>query len=327
MSKDARQALLGILTALLSVTVILGSVFLTLAEGGTPLAFGPTSTKTFNMEDMPTLAYLLPGELTLTAMAGIPPRTPTPTETVIQICAPSDWTPLEVQPGDTLQSLAQRYATTVEILKHNNCLSTDTIFEGKIIFVPPLLTPTFTLTRSPSPSATRVACGPPYGWVAYIIRPGDTLSRLSQVLGVSIPALQAANCMGNSNQLYAGKTLWVPFIPVFTPAPTLTPQIWLTPTPTITFETPTATNSVTPISTNTPTPTPTSTQTLEGSTPTPTPTATSAPPTDTPTPTATSAPPTLTPTPTPTEAPVPLASPTASTPNPEGRPGEPESPD
>lgn len=63
-------------------------------------------------------------------------------------------------------------------------------------------------------------CIVPYGWVAYVVRPGDSLYGLSLIFHVSMQQLQMANCMGASTELYAGRVLYAPFLP---PAPTVTP--------------------------------------------------------------------------------------------------------
>jgi LysM repeat protein len=68
-----------------------------------------------------------------------------------------------------------------------------------------------------TPTATEQAktkksksCSPPRGWSAYTVRRGDTLSRLSQRLGVSVAQIKKANCLGGSNKLKVGKTIYLP---------------------------------------------------------------------------------------------------------------------
>lgn len=115
----------------------------------------------------------------------------------------------------------------------------------------PELTPTrslsTTLPASPTqdlilllPSPTN--CLHPADWVWYTIQPGDTLSSISRVTGVSVSQLQQANCMGSSTQLITGQNLSVPILPVFptttqTTAPSpepFTAQNTATPSPTYT---------------------------------------------------------------------------------------------
>ena len=94
---------------------------------------------------------------------------------------------------------------------------------------------TFTLIGTTTvPIQTQIPCGSPNNWVVYIVRAGDTLSRLSQVYGVSIAELQRANCLGTSTVLHTGQILYVPFVATFAPSATLPfviPTITLTDTP------------------------------------------------------------------------------------------------
>ena len=244
------------------------------------ISMAPTASSTLLNDEMPTLPFLLPGELTLTALAGLPSQTPTSTTVIFSSCAPPDWIGVVIQPGDTLESLAQAYGTTAQVLREGNCLLTDTLVPNTVLYVPVIPTATATLTLAPT--FTRVPCGPYPGWVTYIVRPGDTLSSLARILGVTVADLMRANCL-TSDLIYAGRSLWVPFTPpVYTPAPTSTPYQTFTPTTTFTQFVPPITSS--------PTPTGTLTPTIPAATPssTPTPTLTGAPvttPTGTPTPT------------------------------------------
>ena len=95
------------------------------------------------------------------------------------------------------------------------------------------LTPTL-FGNPPVPIHTQVPCGSPNTWVVYIVRPGDSLYRLSQVSGITIAVLQQANCLGTTTTLHTGQLLYVPrtvviapsatlpiiFIPTFTPSDT-----------------------------------------------------------------------------------------------------------
>ena len=77
------------------------------------------------------------------------------------------------------------------------------------------------------PTYTSIPCGPPSGWVSYVVRSGDTLYQLSQTAGVSVRQLQQANCL-SSSMIYAGKRLYLPSWSVpaneQTSTPTTTPS-------------------------------------------------------------------------------------------------------
>jgi LysM repeat protein len=68
---------------------------------------------------------------------------------------PAKWVKYIVQPGDTLTSLAYRLGTSVSTLKKYNCLKSDRIYAGSILWVPRPLYPSPTSlprpTRMPTP--------------------------------------------------------------------------------------------------------------------------------------------------------------------------------
>lgn len=98
------------------------------------------------------------------------PPTLTPTVAVIAtvvirptVCGPPlGWTIYRVRPGDTLSSIARATGSTVQALMLANCLPSDKIRVGQILYVPRLpiptvaipFTPTPTPTPSPSPTGT-----------------------------------------------------------------------------------------------------------------------------------------------------------------------------
>ncbi len=296
----------GWLFALLSALLVLGSAYLALHENRAFQA--QASIPTTPPLTFPTPVLLTPGQPTPVS----PPSAPTETLAPPASCMPPEgWTAIPVQTGDTLESLAVQYGTTLQALTEANCLRSDRLPAGALLYVP---------GTPPTPMAAQ--CGPPPGWVFYTVKPGENLFRIGLAFGVNVTTMQAANCMGNSTYIRAGQRLYVPNVPTRTPPPatatrtphptaTFSPTPVFTPTPLPTIPA-TPTTTFTPVYTSTPFPTATSaiTPTL---TPTPPPpTATPLPPTPTatftvspttPAGTPTSAPtstPTWTPTPTPT---------------------------
>jgi len=77
------------------------------------------------------------------------------------------------------------------------------------------------ISTSETPEPTQ-SCRVPTGWVPYIIQSGDTLSYLSHSTGVSLPQIQSANCLSDSNLIRSGQQIFVPYLP---PQATQT-QIW-----------------------------------------------------------------------------------------------------
>jgi LysM repeat protein len=310
---DVRQVVLGVLAALLSSAILLGSLALSLAEGGQLVALLPSSTATLvvtvtNTPTLPPPPTTRPGEPTYTpSPTPLPTATPTDTSTPTPFptsprCPqPDDWKSIIAPLGATVYSLADAYDVPPKIMAEYNCLplSSSPLPANSTVYVP---------KRTPTPTATKVTCGPFPGWVkGYTIQPGDTLYRLSLIFRVSVEDLQIANCLGNSTQIHAGERFWVPFVPPVvpsrTPVRTPTPVAQPTHTPT---NPPTATSQPT----NTPRPTATSTS-LPG--PTRTPTRIPQPtdnPTDSPTPAPSDTPiPSDTPVPPATNTPVPSDTP------------------
>jgi LysM repeat protein len=203
-----RQLGIGVIVAIVSVVLVIGGVFLSLAETlpppATPTLIPPTFPQSF---PTPTGTIETPTELpTLTpfvetASATLIPVSPT------ACTPPTGWIRVTTGSGDTVYELAQRYKTTAENLNAANCLTAADLPSGMSLYVPPV------------PTVTVIACGPPSGWVRnHTVRPGDTLFRIALSYNITYPQLQRANCMGSSTTIYSGQRLWVPNIPTRTPA-------------------------------------------------------------------------------------------------------------
>jgi LysM repeat protein len=263
--ESLRQIGTGFLLGVLSVAIILGAFSLAMAEGG----LLPTTPATETLiPPVPTLLPTLPGLPTNTP-AGTISASPSPSSTASYTpppppttCPPpAGWLPVVIQPDDTLDSLAQTYNTPVETLRSANCLYGDELVVGTFLYVPPL------------PTATRIPCGAPVGWINYIVKSGDTLYQISLLYRVSVPQLQQANCILTTN-IRAGQVLKVPNVPTSTPwmtSPTTIPTLTSEPTLRPTGEAPTATPETPSPTTEIPSPTTQPTETIQPSnTPPPT---------------------------------------------------------
>ena len=293
---DLRQALLGILVALISSSVVLGSIALALTEGRKPLAQVPLPTSTMNPLLLTPVDTPAPGEPTFTSSPSPIPVTSTLQPTP-RCQPPLGWQQVDILPGDTLELLAALYGISMEELRQRNCLPTGELQPGTFIFAPgqtPTLAWTATQTSTPEPPQSQPSqakkpparCGRPGGWVIYYVRRGDTLSRISVLTHTTVAQLQKANCLGSSTTIRVGQRLYVPHLPPIQ-APTRTP----------TRRPPTATptrllpGTLSPTATSTPVPTDTPTNTpIPSNTPLPSPTDTPIPPTDAPLPTSNEAP-------------------------------------
>jgi LysM repeat protein len=238
--KNVWQVVRGILIALVSVGLLFGGLSLSLAEGNMkspPADAVATSTLTSTVSPtVPLVPTLTPTLKTFATEADtatpLPPSsTPTLPPPPTNCPPPPGWVAYFIKSGDTLSLLSTRYRVSVANLQEANCLSTSELIPGAIIYVPP------------SPTQTRIPCGPPSGWILSLVQPGDTLFRLSQSFGVTVTQLQNANCMGSSTLLRVGRTFYLPSWATRTPSPTIPPVDTpvLLPTDTIGGFTPTAT--------------------------------------------------------------------------------------
>jgi LysM repeat protein len=208
----------GVIIAIFSVILVVGGIFLSLAEtlpqSATPSLIPPTLPLSFPTPTATTIG----SPVTETALPSLPTQTQveiaSPTSTVLPptpCTQPSGWIRVTTASGETIYSLAQRYKTSAESLSAANCLTAAELPAGFALYVPPV------------PTVTVIPCGPPAGWVRnYIVQPGDTLFRIALSYNLTFTQLQRANCMGSSTTIYTGQRLWVPNIPTRTPVPGVT---------------------------------------------------------------------------------------------------------
>jgi len=244
--KNLWHVLRGLLIALASVGLLFGGLSLSLAENHVTIPPTPTPPPTLSATlpatATPTLKPFVTAADTFTSLP--PTSTPTPPPPPTNCPPPSGWVAYVVKTGDTLALLARRYGVSIDSLKQGNCLVTNELTPGAILYVPP------------SPTQTRVPCGPPSGWILTSVQPGDTLFRLSQAYGITVTQLQSANCMGNSTFLRVGQSLYVPPWAPHTPSPTFPGMDTPTYVPTDTFSEFTPTDTIFIIPSDTPSETP-----------------------------------------------------------------------
>ena len=257
--RSARQVLGGIITALVSVALLIGVFSISLAEGKVKQpasTLPPTVTITLTSSPSPTTQVDSPTPLTPTLT---PTRTSTLPPTPSNCPPPLGWVPYTTLPGDTLDGIALKFKKTSAEISQANCLGATGLQPGMLIYLPPVPTAT--------PSRIAVACRVPSTWVIYIVQPGDTLFHLGQAFGIPYTQIQTAICMSSPN-LIAGQRLYVPPWGTHTPSPTFpystdTPFATWTDTPTVP-----ASDTSTPVDTDTPMP-PTDTPMPTDTVPTP----------------------------------------------------------
>jgi LysM repeat protein len=126
------------------------------------------------------------------------------------LCGPR----VSVGPGDTLSRIAARCGTTTTtILRMNPQITNPNVIHmGQTIHLAAGAVARPVLPPSPSGAGT------------YVVRPGDTLYRISFLVGVPLPALLAANPHIDPRYLQPGMTLRLPGGGIVVPPPQLPPR-------------------------------------------------------------------------------------------------------
>lgn len=223
--------IIGIGLWMVSLVVVVGSLVLSLTEGGlrSPSNSGETVPPTASAEygvETEQFSEALP---TATATP-LPSETATVTQSPTPTCAyPSGWVRTTLTAETSLDELASQYGLTAAEILQANCLTAETLSANSAVYLPAAtITPTATATEKVrKPKATEgsggAKCGPPANWVIYVVQKGDTLYSISLRTGASIAELQWANCLGNSTAVRVGQKLYVPRLPQGK-LPTATPK-------------------------------------------------------------------------------------------------------
>ncbi len=260
----------ALIVALISIGLMIGALSISLVE------FAPVATPTATDSD-----FLSPLPLTvtqtiaptLTPTLGLESQTPSITPTFtntalppVSCIPPSGWGQIIVQPGETLDSIAARYRVSKDALRSANCLVSDNLVAGSILYVPPV-----------APN-TPVVCSPgASGWVKrYIVKPGDTIYAIATNHYTTAGLLKSVNCRV-SDLILVGEILWVPNVATRTPYPTPLPGSTVTPYPTDPLTETALPYTLTPIPTDTPVPPTPTTIPTSTAVPTLTPSATAFP--------------------------------------------------
>lgn len=144
----------------------------------------------------------------------IPPSpTPTSTSTLTPIATFSAYVIYIVQIGDTLDEIARDHGTTIQaIVELNGLTNPSRIFPGQELQIlsasgtPSGQSPETTtggVQATPTPLPTSIP-------VTYTVQPGDTLSRIAALYGVSTVELAQVNGITNFDALSVGQVLTIP---------------------------------------------------------------------------------------------------------------------
>jgi LysM repeat protein len=116
----------------------------------------------------------------------------------------------QVKNGDTLSHIAAQYGTTVKTLVELNNLpgNGNTIYAGELLNLP----------GRPAQHKQAPAKKQQPGRITYIIKPGDTISKIAKRYGVTQGYLLSVNGLKRTSHIFIGKPLQVP-VPIPKPKP------------------------------------------------------------------------------------------------------------
>ncbi len=214
---------------ILTATAIIAQATETAAVAFTQTAaVSPTSEATATEDPIfATATAIIAGatstaEANLTATAGAgagePTATFTPTAAETQVpiseAFPSTITHT-VQAGETVAILADRYGSTVDAIVEANGLDSNFLIQvGQGLIIPVRLPAPATATPT---SAVVVVTATPDGPVpalgsgnVYVVRPGDSLSRIARLFNTSVDALAQLNGIVNIDRIQVGQELQLP---------------------------------------------------------------------------------------------------------------------
>ena len=146
--KSLREILIGLFTALASVLLIFGAISLSTAEDAVsviPIIRQPTNTQAVKATATDPGGILSEKTLVVDVKETATPQSTetqkaavSPTATATTACqTPDGWHSYTILAGDTLENLSESSKTTILKLKEANCLVSDTLLPGTIIYLPP----------------------------------------------------------------------------------------------------------------------------------------------------------------------------------------------
>jgi LysM repeat protein len=125
-----------------------------------------------------------------------PAAEPTPTPTTQHGTIPH-----QVQPGDMVSTIAEKYGTTSQVIRELNLLTNDNLLVGQVLRVP----------NNPDAAAERDGTPTPTpGPYSYTVQAGDTLYSIAIAHDVSANEIVAVNMLQSPNSIFVGQRLIIP---------------------------------------------------------------------------------------------------------------------
>ena len=164
------------------------------SAAGSATVLGPVVAAEPTAQPSPTAPEAAQTGVRIVVLSPTPTATPTPIPTPTPTPAPTPATH-EVRPGETLTGISELYDVPVAVIVDlNDIPDPDNLVVGQRLRLPEG-------TEVPEQAD---APGP------YTVQPGDTLSAIAVVYGVSINDLMAANGLNDPDSIFVGQELRIP---------------------------------------------------------------------------------------------------------------------
>ena len=164
----------------------------------------PAPVETAPVPPMPPSADVVPVAAPVTFPVLQPPIQPAPVKTSV-----SAENVYVVKPGDALSKIAAAHGIkTAELKELNNIVDVNKIRVGQKLILPDYSKPSSSQPAeksAKSAEAKATASGD-----AYVVKPGDALSKIAAAHGVKTKDLMAANNLTDANKIRAGQKLVIP---------------------------------------------------------------------------------------------------------------------
>lgn len=130
------------------------------------------------------------------------------TTTTIEEVAEPEVAGYEVQPGDTLSSIASSQGVGIdELIAANSLTNPDLLAPGDVLTIPG---EEVTAAKPPAGDSTTTTVAPAGTGQTYTVQPGDVLLAIANRFDVTVEALVDANNLENADAIRDGQVLQIP---------------------------------------------------------------------------------------------------------------------